>query len=240
MNHKQTKNFKEIFLIFYFCFTSFLTVKTFQFVGIQHFEIKGSELFSKETLINNSSLTFPKRLIFINTKLIENELKDNLSLKNVTVRRNLIPFGLKILVKTRRPVAYGEKILKGEKISGFIDENGFFIEDQYSDEKNLSIVSTRVFGWKKKFRKALSEIFSYQKNSQLELISISYSQNGFLTLEEKKLKKILLGFDPNLIKTQLKTISNIKNQLKGNIILNKIEKIDLTNPSEPKIKVFKP
>ena len=35
-------------------------------------------------------------------------------------------------------------------------------------------------------------------------------------------------------------MSNIKNQLKGNIILNKIEKIDLTNPSEPKIKVFKP
>ena len=92
-----------------------MTVKTFQFVGIQHFEIKGSELFSKETLINNSSLTFPKRLIFINTKLIENELKDNLSLKNVTVRRNLIPFGLKIIVKTRKPVAYGEKILKGKK-----------------------------------------------------------------------------------------------------------------------------
>ena len=56
----------------------------------------------------------------------------------------------------------------------------------------------------------------------------------------KRIKKILLGFDPNLIKTQLKTMSNIKNQLKGNIILNKIEKIDLTNPSEPKIKVFKP
>ena len=58
--------------------------------------------------------------------------------------------------------------------------------------------------------------------------------------EEKELKKILLGFDPNLINTQLETISNLKNKLKGNIILNKIEKIDLTNPSEPKIKVFKP
>ena len=95
MNHKQTKNFKEIFLIFYFCFTSFLTVKTFQFVDIQHFEIKGSELFSKETLINNSSLTFPKRLIFINTKLIENELKDNLSLKNISKEINETKFWIR-------------------------------------------------------------------------------------------------------------------------------------------------
>ena len=102
-----------------------MTIKTFQFVNIKDFEIEGSELFSKETIIKNSSLILPKRLIFINTKLIENKLRDNLSLKNVSVRRNLIPFGLKILVKTRKPLAYGEQIIEGEKISGFVDENGF-------------------------------------------------------------------------------------------------------------------
>ena len=240
MNNKQKNNYRLILLISYFFFTSFLTFRCFQLVNIQNVEIKGTELFSTEELIKNSSLTFPKRLFFINTKLIENELKNNLSLKNVSVQRKLIPFGLDILIKTRRPVAYGEKTFKGKKITGFIDENGFFIKDQYSNKKNLKISSIRVFGWKKEFRKTLSEILSYQKISNLEFVSINYSPNGFLTLEEKELNEILLGFDPNLIKDQLQIISNIKNQLKGIIDTHKIENIDLTNPSKPKIKVFKP
>jgi cell division protein FtsQ len=56
-----------------------------------------------------------------------------------------------------------EGILKGEKITGFIDEDGFFINEKYSDQINLKKLSSKIFGWKENFRETLSKILDYQK-----------------------------------------------------------------------------
>ena len=95
--------------------------------------IFGTDFISKDDIVSNSSLNFPTPLIFVKTKFIEKELKENLSLENISVSRQIFPFGLKIQIKTRIPIAYGERILKGEKINGFIDEDGFFINEKYAD-----------------------------------------------------------------------------------------------------------
>ena len=59
------------------------------------------------------------------------------------------------------------------------------------------------------------------------------------SLEEKSLKTILLGFNPKLIETQLQIISNIKNQVKDNFILEKITDSDgfiaINDKSSPEI-----
>ena len=91
-----------------------------------------------------------------------------------------------------------------------------------------------------KFKKILSEIFIAQDNYKFEIVRINFSPNGFLTIEEKDLKTIFLGFKPNLINYQLQIINNLKNEFKENSFSKKIENIDLTNPNKPKIKVFKP
>ena len=101
-------------------------------------------------------------------------------------------------------------------------------------------LSTKVFGWKENFREISSKILSTQKNNDVEFVKINFSPNGFLTLKEKSLKKILLGFNSNIIDTQLQIICDIKNQTEGKSILENIDNIDLTDPSNPKIKVFKP
>ncbi len=100
--------------------------------------------------------------------------------------------------------------------------------------------STRVFGWKENYKETLSKIFNSQINNDIEFVSINFSPNGFLILEDKILKTILLGFNSKLIETQLQIINDMKDQLKGQIILEKIDSIDLTDPNNPKIKVFKP
>ena len=179
-------------------------------------------------------------MIFVRTKYIEKELKNNLSLENISIYRQIYPFGLKILIKTRTPIAHGEKFLDGKKITGFIDEAGFFINEKYADNVKLKKSSTKVFGWKENFREILSIILSTQKNNDIEFVTIDFSPNGFLTLKEKSLNTILLGFDPKKIDTQLQIIYDIKNQIKGENILEKIDIIDLTDPNNPKIKVFKP
>ena len=209
-------------------------------MNIQDIRISGSKLLTQNDVANISTLKFPTRLIFIQTNLLEKELRQNLSLKNVSVSRQIFPFGLKVQVKTRTPIAYGERILNGEKISGFIDKDGIFINKQNVEEIELSRLNIQIFGWKERFKKTLSEILIARDNYEFEIVKITFSPNGFLTLEEKNLKKIFLGFNPNLINYQLQIINDLKIQFKKNNFYEKIDSIDITDPNKPKIKVFKP
>ena len=239
-NDKKDNSRSLVLLILLLFSTSSISLKTFKKVNIQDIRISGSELFSQNDVVKNSSLKLPIRLILINTNFLEKELKQNLSLKNVSVNRELFPFGLKVNVDTRTPTAYGEKILNDEKILGFIDKDGIFIDRKNADQKKLNELTIQVYGWKEKFKNILSEIFIAQENYELEIVKITFSPNGFLTVEEKDLKTIFLGFSPNSINYQLQIINNLKKEFKKNNFSKKIDNIDLTNPSKPKIKVFKP
>ena len=239
-NKKKINKRRYLFLALVFFFTNLLTFKTLKKVEIHDIKIQGSKLFSKKDIFDNSSLNTQTSLIFIKTNYLERELKQNLSLENVSVTKVIFPFSLKVFIKPRTPVAYGEKLFNGEKISGFIDKHGFFIYKQHAEVKNLEKLTLKVFGWQENFRKALSKILFAQKKENVELINISFSPSGFVTLEEKDLKTILLGFNPNLITSQFQIIKKFKGQLKGNKFFKKIDNIDLTDPKTPKIKVFKP
>ena len=239
-NQKKISNKNFLFLTLLLFSTSLLSLKTFKKVNVQDIRISGSKLFTQHDLVNNSSLKFPIRLIFIKTKFLEKELKQNLSLKNISVSRQILPFGLKVQVKTRTPIAFGERILNEEKILGFIDKDGIFIDQNNADKKNLNKLKIQVFGWEEKFKKILSEIFIAHESFEFELVKIVFSPNGFLTVEERDLKTIFLGFNPNLINYQLQIINNLKNEFEKSNFSEKIENVDLTDPNKPKIKVFKP
>ena len=236
----QTKINNRSFLFLILFSTSFISLATIKKVNIQDIRISGSKLLTHNDVANISTLKFPTRLIFIQTNLLEKELRQNLSLKNVSVSRQIFPFGLKVQVKTRTPIAFGERILNGEKISGFIDKDGIFINKQNVEEIDLSNLNIQIFGWKERFKETLSEILIARKNYEFEIVKITFSPNGFLTLEEKNLKKIFLGFNPNLINYQLQIINDLKIQFKKNNFYEKIDSIDITDPNKPKIKVFKP
>ena len=241
MKNQLKNSYKRfLFLILFLFSTSLISLRTLKKVNIQDIKISGSVLFSQNDVIKNSSLKFPIRLIFIKTNFLEKELKQNLSLKNVSVSRQIFPFGLKIHLDTRNPIAYGEKILNDEKIFGFIDKDGVFIKKQNVDEKNIKTLTIKVFGWEEKFKKKLSKILTAQENYEFELEKITFSPNGFLTINEKDLKTIFLGFNTNLINYQLQIINKLKNEFKKNNFPHKIHSIDLTDPNKPKIKVFKP
>ena len=122
----------------------------------------------------------------------------------------------------------------------FIYKNSIFINEENADYTNLNKLTIKVFGWRERFKKILSEILISQENYEFEIIKITFSPDGFLTIEEKDLKTIFLGFKPDLINYQLQIINNLKNEFEKNNFAIKIDNIDLTNPNKPKIKVFKP
>ena len=94
----QKKLISEAFLLISLFLLGLVSLKSLKKVDIQDIKISGSDLFSQEDIENNSSLKFPIRLIFIETNFLEKELKQNLSLKNVSVSRRILPFGLKLML----------------------------------------------------------------------------------------------------------------------------------------------
>ena len=230
---------KFISLGIFFIFSNILTIQLFKKVDYKDIYINGTDFISVNDIVENTSLQLPRKLIFIKTKLLEKELKQNISLRQISITRQIFPFGLVMNIKTRKPVAYAEREEKGIKIIGFVDEDGFFIKEQYVPESENLIFPIKIFGWKKDYKKIISLILKiYKKTDDLEAIKIS--SEGFITLEDKFLQKIFFGFKTQDIEDKLNLIFDIKEQLKKRTIRKKIKSLDLTDLANPKLKVFIP
>ena len=169
-NQRKIKNRSFFFLVTFSFLTSLLTIKTLKKVDIQDIRISGSDLFSQSDVVNNSSLKFPIRLILIKTNLLEKDLKQNLSLKNVSVKRELFPFGLKVSINNRIPIAYGERIFKPKGNNSLFTET--FLRDKFCfnsfSNKLVLIEINRIGNFK-------DELFttSFCENNSLPEILIS-------------------------------------------------------------------
>ena len=75
VKYEKTINNRSFLLLLLFLFaTSLISLKTLKKVNIQDIRVSGSELFSQNDIVKNSSLKFPIRLILINTNFLEKEL----------------------------------------------------------------------------------------------------------------------------------------------------------------------
>ena len=70
-NQKKINNRNFLFLTLFLFSLSLVSLKTLKKVDIQDIKIIGSELFSQDDVVNNTSLKFPSRLIFIETNFLE-------------------------------------------------------------------------------------------------------------------------------------------------------------------------
>ena len=239
MKNKKILPIKKLSLLgTCFFFTNFLSINFLKKVDFKNTYISGSEFISISDITQNSSLQLPRRLIFIKTKLIEKELKQNLAIKQISINRQIFPFGLNIKIQTRKPVAFAYREENGIKIEGFVDKDGHFINKNFYKTENL-IFSTKVKGWNEDYKKLISLILKkYEDNDDLEFIEIS--SEGFITIEENFLQKIYVGYQIQELEKKLNLIFNIKEQIKKQKIRKKIKSLDLTDITNPRIKVFIP
>ena len=240
MKNKKIHDIKKFVLFgIFFVIANILTINLFKKVDLENIYINGADFITINDITENSSLKLPKKLIFIKTKLIEKELKQNISLRQILITRQIFPFGLVINIKTRTPVAFAEKEEYGKEIKGFIDKDGVFIKENYVPEKENLNYPIKISGWKKDYKNLISLILkAYKETDDLEAIKIN--SEGFIILEEKFLQKVFFGFKTQEIKEKLNLIFDIKEQLKKQKIRKKIKSLDLTDLANPKIKVFIP
>ena len=240
MKNRDIYEIKKFMLLgIFFIFTNILTLLLFQKVELQNIHINGTNFISLNEITNNSSLQLPRRLIFIKTKLIEKELKKNLSLRKISINRQIFPFGLNIKIQTRNPVAIANKEEDGIKVEGFVDKDGVFINKKYFSGRENLIFPIKITGWKKDYKNLIALIIQkYKDDGDLKVIEIS--SEGFITLEENFLQKIYLGSQIQELEEKLNLIFDIKEQLRKQKISKKIKSLDLTDITNPRIKVFIP
>ncbi len=240
MKKRKIYNFKKLLLLgIIFFLTNFLSINLLKKVDSKNIFISGTELISITEITEKSSLQLPKRLILIKTKLIEKELKQNLSLSKISINRQIIPFGLSIKIQTRTPVAIANREENGMIIDGFVDKEGFFIDKNYLPKREKLIFPIKITGWKSDYKKIINLILKkYEDNDDLEVIKIG--SDGFITLKENILQKIYLGSQIQELEEKLNLIFDIKEQIKKKKITKKIKSLDLTDLTNPKIKVFIP
>jgi len=240
VKNKKVYESKNLILIgIFFIFTNILTINLFKKVDLKNIYISGADFITVNDITQNSSLQLPSKLIFIKTKLIEKELKQNISLRQISITRQIFPFGLVINIQTRTPIAFAEKEDSGITTKGFIDKDGVFIKEKYVPKRENLIFPIKIIGWKEDYKKVISLILKTYKVTD-DLVTIKISANGFITLEEKFLQKIFFGFKTQEIEEKLNLISDIKEQLKKQNFPKKIKSLDLTDLANPKIKVFIP
>ena len=239
MKNIEIYEINKLILFGIFILTNIFTLHLFKKVDLKNIYINGADFISVNDIAANTSLQLPKRLIFIKTKLIEKELAQNISFKQITITRQIFPFGLVINVQARKPLASAEKEESGIKIKGFVDKDGVFIEEKYLPERENLIFPIKIFGWRHDYKELISLIMkSYEETDDLEVINIS--SEGFITLKEKFLQKIFLGFKTQDIEDKLDLLFDIKEEFKKQKISKKIKSLDLTDLTNPKIKVFIP
>jgi len=240
VKNRKSYNIKKLSLLgIFFFFTNFLSINLLKKVNLNNVYINGAEFISINDITKNSSLQLPSRLIFIKTELIEKELMQNMYLRKISINRQIFPFGLSIYIQTRKPIAFADKQENGIKVEGFIDEGGTFIDKKFLSRGEKLIFPIRVTGWKKEHKELISLITKrYKDNDDLKVIKIS--SEGFITLEEKFLQKIYLGSQNYNLEEKLNLIFDIKEEFKNQQTSKKIKSLDLTDLTNPKIKVFIP
>tara|TARA_B100000575_G_scaffold149114_1_gene118924 strand:+ start:204 stop:926 length:723 start_codon:yes stop_codon:yes gene_type:complete len=240
VKNRKSYNIKKLSLLgIFFFFTNFLSINLLKKVNLNNVYINGAEFISINDITKNSSLQLPSRLIFIKTELIEKELMQNMYLRKISINRQIFPFGLSIYIQTRKPIAFADKQENGIKVEGFVDEGGTFIDKKFLPRGEKLIFPIRVTGWKKEHKELISLITKrYKDNDDLKVIKIS--SEGFITLEEKFLQKIYLGSQNYNLEEKLNLIFDIKEEFKNQQTSKKIKSLDLTDLTNPKIKVFIP
>ena len=231
---------KLIFFGILFVFTNILTTYLFKKVDSKNIYLYGAEFISLKDITENSSLELPSRLIFIKTKLIEKELKQNLSLRQISINRQIFPFRLNIKIQKRIPVAFAMREENGNRVEGFIDKDAAFINKKYLPESEKLIFPIKITGWNKGYKKLISFIIKKYEDNDDDLQVIKISSEGFISLEEKFFQKIYLGSQIQELEEKLNLIFDIKEQIKKKKIPKKIKSLDLTDRSNPRIKVFIP
>jgi cell division protein FtsQ len=208
--------------------------------------IEGNHFLSSQAIRSLLPLSYPQSLLRVEPQAIANSLESKAPIAEATVSRQLVPPGLTIQVKERKPVAIAQaatpnnaKTTHPTQTAGLLDEQGVWMpKSSYSElEKNLELPTLKVIGKSEQYRPYWSEVYQAVSHSPVKVFEIDWQNPANLILKTE-LGNVHFGPYSSRFPEQLGVLDRMR-ELPTHINPSQIAYIDLKNPEFPAIQMNK-
>lgn len=208
--------------------------------------IEGNHFLSTQAIRSLLPLSYPQSLLRVEPQAIANSLESKAPIAEATVSRQLVPPGLTIQVKERKPVAIAQaptpnnaKTMHPTQAAGLLDEQGVWMpKSSYTKlDKNLELPTLKVIGQSEQYRPYWSEVYKAVSHSPVKVFEIDWQDPANLILKTE-LGNVHFGPYRSRFSEQLGVLDRMR-ELPTHINPSQIAYIDLKNPDFPAIQMKK-
>lgn len=208
--------------------------------------IEGNHFLSAKAIRSLLPLSYPQSILQVQPQAIAKSLESQGPIAKATVSRQLLPPGLTIQVRERKPVAIAKppinqnsKTLNSNTTAGLVDDQGVWMsKTSYTElEQNLELPTLKVIGSNEQYRPYWSEVYQALSRSAVQVLEIDWQDPGNLILKTE-LGNVHLGPYSSRFSEQLGILDRMR-ELPTHVSPSKIAYIDLKNPDFPAIQMIK-
>ena len=206
-------------------------------------EVSGSQLVSRDQVIQAAGLSFPQPLLALQPRQIIQTLSVALPVENVRVTRLMLPPRLRVELIDRAAVARAERRSSAGLEQGYVDRLGNWI----SLRQNLGVrlegtQELRVVGWNDRHRPALAMVLKQRQAFGGRLSEIRFDPEGSLWLSTTDLGPLRLGPADGQLERRLTVAAHLNSALPSELKGRRPQIVDLSDPDQPELSLtgFKP
>jgi cell division protein FtsQ len=218
--------------------------------------IEGNHFLSSKAIRSLLPLSYPQSILRVQPQALAKSLESQAPIAEATVSRQLVPPGLTIQVKERKPVAIAvgtaplgaiaqaaasqnAKTSNATPPPGLLDEQGVLMpSSSYTKmEQNLELPTLKVIGSRDQYRSYWSEVYQAVSHSPVKVFEIDWQNPANLILKTE-LGNVHFGPYSSRFTEQLGVLDRMR-ELPSHISPSKIAYIDLKNPDFPAIQMIK-
>jgi len=206
-------------------------------------EVSGSQLVSRDQVIQAAGLSFPQPLLALQPRQIIQTLSVALPVENVRVTRLMLPPRLRVELIDRAAVARAERRSSAGLEQGYVDRLGNWI----SLRQNLGVrlegtQELRVVGWNDRHRPALAMVLKQRQAFGGRLREIRFDPEGSLWLSTTDLGPLRLGPADGQLERRLAVAAHLNSALPSELKGRRPQIVDLSDPDQPELSLtgFKP
>jgi cell division protein FtsQ len=204
--------------------------------GPSQVEVSGSNLVSREQVIQAARLRFPQPLLALQPRLLSNNLANSLPVEQVKVTRLMLPPRLRVELVDREAVALAQRRTPSGLQEGFVDRTGSWINaDPRSRGRMGSQASIRVVGWHERHRPALAKVLEARGQIGPGLKEIRFDPDGSLWLTTLELGPLRLGPPDSQLDRRIQVLTHLNRTLPIRLAGKRPLSIDLTDPEQPEL-----
>ncbi|MBD0344859.1 MAG: FtsQ-type POTRA domain-containing protein [Coleofasciculus sp. Co-bin14] len=208
--------------------------------------IEGNHLLSTKAIRSLLPLSYPQSILRVQPQVIANSLESQAPIAKAIVSRQLLPPGLTIQIKERKPVALAQatatqntKTSHSTQGSGLLDEQGIWIpQSSYTKlEQNIELPTLKVIGPITQYRPYWSDVYQAVSHSPVKVFEIDWREPANIILKTE-LGNAYFGPYSSRFTEQLRVLDRMR-ELPSHIQQSQIAFIDLRNPDFPAIQMKK-